>query len=706
MYGRLCKDVVMKAVQWLIENNPFYKDIQLNDFWDEQWMQTELGDLLVTSTENGDREVLFQNENEEINMDKNDNIEDAFPIEESEVNIKPGDTQTMITPPNQSTAESIEKQKDEQELKEDQAAADRNAEMCGQQHSSTLQIENIEDAVYSVAPGENNVPKYILMDNDFEVLAFPDLFPTGKGGYNTNEPRETQLSLRRYYQQRILNVDGRFARNIEYIAAAQYSTELKQLKSDANIALRITRGRKFRGHTVNAGMLKNPHILHDMVRQEQAYKFLKNVCGSPPYWKNQLLEVLAMIRTLDIPTWFLTLSAADLHWPELVQAVGRQYGQLFTREDVMKMDWQTKADKLMSNPVTACEMFQHRVDVFFSEYILSNEHPLGHVHDYVIKIEFQERGSPHAHCLLWVKNSPRIDVDSDEEVCNFIDEYISGEIPDNEEGNEEIQELVKKLETHSHSAYCRRNSSCRFGFPKAPSPKTLIARPPEDEIHKEELIKASRDVLGKVHDALDVNQNISMEELLQKSNVSEQEYLNSLKIARHGKNIVLKRSPTDVLTNGCNQEVLRLWQANIDFQYVIDAYSTVMYVIGYMMKSEKAMGEILKRVAKESQQEDIAEQLKKIGAAFIGKRVVGLPESVMRQNSMWLIKKSVKVIFVNPSCKAERATLPKSAQHLANMEDDDENIFMNSIHDRYAARPDHLNDKCLAYFAINYDTAQ
>ena len=73
-----------------------------------------------------------------------------------------------------------------------------------------------------------------------------------------------------------------------------------------------------------------------------------------------------------------------------------------------------------------------------------------------------------------------------------------------------------------------------------------------------------------------------------------------------------------------------------------------MYVVGYMMKSEKAMGELLKQVAKECRNESIAVQLKKIGTAFIGKRVVGMPESVMRQNSVWMIKlKSRKVTFVS-----------------------------------------------------------
>ena len=101
-------------------------------------------------------------------------------------------------------------------------------------------------------------------------------------------------------------------------------------------------------------------------------------------------------------------------------------------------------------------MFQSRDESFFSEYILSSDNHLGKICDYVIKIQFQERGAPHAHCLLWCKDAPQLDVDSDEDVCSFVDEYISGRIPSSidDPDNDDVHELVKRLETHSHSAYC------------------------------------------------------------------------------------------------------------------------------------------------------------------------------------------------------------------------------------------------------------
>ena len=72
---------------------------------------------------------------------------------------------------------------------------------------------------------------------------------------------------------------------------------------------------------------------------------------------------------------------------------------------------------------------QHRLESFFSQYILSDAHPIGNVTDYVIKTEFQMRGSPHAHCLLWVRDAPRINEGTDEVVCEFINKYISASPP-------------------------------------------------------------------------------------------------------------------------------------------------------------------------------------------------------------------------------------------------------------------------------------
>ena len=142
----------------------------------------------------------------------------------------------------------------------------------------------------------------------------------------------------------------------------------------------------------------------------------------------------------------------------------------------------------------------------------------------------------------------------------------------------------------------------------------------------------------------------------------------------------------------------------MDLQPVIDEVAAVMYVCSYVTKGEKAMGETLKNVAKECRNDDIHTQMNKIRKEFVGKRVFASPESAMRILSMWLMKKSRKVTSVNTDTAEQCVRLPKSQSRLAQMDDDDDDdVFATSLIDRYAARPQSLNNMCLATFAVNYE---
>ena len=45
-----------------------------------------------------------------------------------------------------------------------------------------------------------------------------------------------------------------------------------------------------------------------------------------------------MIRQLGTPTWFFTMSAADLQWPDLIRTIARQYGVHYqSDEEVAKL---------------------------------------------------------------------------------------------------------------------------------------------------------------------------------------------------------------------------------------------------------------------------------------------------------------------------------------------------------------------------------
>ena len=163
-------------------------------------------------------------------------------------------------------------------------------------------------------------------------------------------------------------------------------------------------------------MVKDASKMRELVRADHAYKLFKNVRGSPAYYQTLFYEVLAMMRQLGLPTWFFTVSAADMQWPDLLQTISRQYGTILSDDDVKNLSYQERTRLLRSNPVTAARHFQYRLELLFKDVLKSKANPLGEIIDYVIRIEFQARGSPHAHTVLWVKNAPRIDIDTDEQV--------------------------------------------------------------------------------------------------------------------------------------------------------------------------------------------------------------------------------------------------------------------------------------------------
>ena len=86
-----------------------------------------------------------------------------------------------------------------------------------------------------------------------------------------------------------------------------------------------------------------------------------------------------MIRTLGISTWFLTLSVADMKWPEVIQVIARQYGTIYTEDEVLQLSWRMKSMWLRSNPVTGVRMFQYKLDTFVITFLKSSLKPIDEV---------------------------------------------------------------------------------------------------------------------------------------------------------------------------------------------------------------------------------------------------------------------------------------------------------------------------------------
>ena len=102
---------------------------------------------------------------------------------------------------------------------------------------------------------------------------------------------------------------------------------------------------------------------------------------SPPYYQRTFYDLLAMIRQLGTPTWFFTLSAADMKWPDMIQNIAKQYGGTYTDDDIGALSFEEKSSWLRRNPVTAARHFHYHLDVFFQEFLKSPAEPLAEIVD-------------------------------------------------------------------------------------------------------------------------------------------------------------------------------------------------------------------------------------------------------------------------------------------------------------------------------------
>ena len=588
---------------------------------------------------------------------------------------------------------------------EDKAALERNAELCGPPYESGLFNKDPDwtNKIISCAPGEKHRPIPLLNDPYFEQLSNPEKFPDDQNGLLSE--REKPIQTRRYFNQRLLDVDGRFAKSIDYLLSAQYATESQQIHGNINhFVLRRGKSRKPDGKKIYAGDVKHTDSLHQLVKSDQAYNIFKNIRGSPAYYQSLFYDILAMMGQLGTPTWFFTLSAADMQWPDLIQTIARQSGVVLSDEDVCNLSYAERCNWLRSNPVTAVRHFHYRLETFVKLVLMSNANPLGEIVDYVIRIEFQARGSPHAHTLLWVKNAPQINVQTDDEVCEFVQKYISCSIPD----DEDEKELVCKLQRHSHSSYCRKKGSCRFKYPKPPSDRVIIAKEPDSE-NSIELKAHARNIMSKVYNAITEQESVvsmSIEEILNFLRVSSEEYYKALSVNMRGRKVILARKPCEANINPYNRTCILAWRANMDIQFVEDPHACIMYIAAYISKDEKGMGELLKQVSKECQDLEIKARLRKLGAVFLNNREVSAQEAAMRILSLPMKRLSRNVTFINTDSMENRTAILKSKAVIEAMDNDDEDIFQSNITCRYAVRPVILENLCLASFAANYSVSR
>ena len=132
----------------------------------------------------------------------------------------------------------------------------------------------------------------------------------------------------------------------------------------------------------------NKDTVKRTVSDDQIFSLFKNIRGTPHYFHNMLLDVLAKIRQFGVYTFFLTCSAAEYHWTEIIQIVVWQYRETLTDEEVNSVDWGTKMNYLKRNPVAVTKQIDYLFQQLLGRVILSGMHPISQI------LNFNDRRAP------------------------------------------------------------------------------------------------------------------------------------------------------------------------------------------------------------------------------------------------------------------------------------------------------------------------
>ena len=133
-------------------------------------------------------------------------------------------------------------------------------------------------------------------------------------------------------------------------------------------------------------MLADYEQVYQLCKSNLAYKHMQSLRGSSIYWKKTMNDLFAMIRQIDIPTFFVTLSAAELsRWPEVVECIAHQNGKSVNFDN---LSFNEKAEIIRDSYVTKIRMWYNRLN-HFMKFLPSPANPISKITDYFYSIEFQ-----------------------------------------------------------------------------------------------------------------------------------------------------------------------------------------------------------------------------------------------------------------------------------------------------------------------------
>lgn len=550
-----------------------------------------------------------------------------------------------------------------------------------------------EDKCLEIAPAQNRVPLSIIYDEHAEELSFPDIYLGHPRVFNP-EVRVTPFMMA---TSELRRRDRRAAtpKHVLYVA-------MKILRLRVSEGLQCT-FRCMATANITRAMLNDRQFLEQCI--DRNLSFLKSIPNSVQYWQQRKHDLFALIRQLGKPTMFLTLSASETKWPHLLRTLQKLSSGGDIGADIMQqLTALQRATLVNEDPVTCCVYFKKLVDVIMQLLKSSRYSPFGQyrVLEYFIRIEFQHRGSPHAHILLWLDMDPKEAVsESMPATVQLIDSLCSVkavDLPDH---------YANQVHKHTFTCFKRGEKSCRFNIPYWPMDETRILLPlPADDGRRNQLKKQA----NEIHGVLETRSFDTFRQFLDDCKCTFDHYLDVIRSSITRPTVLVKRSMTELWTNTFNPWIASVLQSNMDLQLILDEYSCAAYVVEYVNKTNRGISSLhrdLVKLQEEFPDLDPQSLLKKVSIKMLNSVEMSAQEAAWYLLRQSMSESSRYVEFIPTMWPHERTKVRKRTKQLdeEGIADDSVDIWTSNIIQKYEARVG-LDDVCLADFAACYSKVQ
>ena len=169
----------------------------------------------------------------------------------------------------------------------------------------------------SFAPGKGQRPLNLFQDKDAEYLSFPTIYCGER--MNTISSISSKIHYSDLCKWELRNVDRRVANNIPNLFFKAKKLQIKQVAEKGSLAIKRV---QTKGNVYTASQMLDNVTQRTITNLDEGYYIFRTIRNSP-YLDMCKKDIMAMIRQLGLPTWFMSLSSADTKWHDLIVIRGK-----------------------------------------------------------------------------------------------------------------------------------------------------------------------------------------------------------------------------------------------------------------------------------------------------------------------------------------------------------------------------------------------